>query len=695
MKNIKLVSILLFMSFYVMSQSIDWEQEFHDGYGNPLFTGGMSYSNPCFADIDNDGDYDCFMGCDAGTIIFYENTGSASSAEWHYVTNKYNDIYFPQISKSNVSFVDIDNDGDLDMFFGGGTGSNETGIFYYRNDGNANDPDWVFVTDKYMNIETNPTSIYNYCKTTFADMDNDGDFDLLFGNYKKDIYYENVGDAENPDFILADDDYFDFGGIGYWNFHNPTFTDIDGDEDYDCFIGTTNTHFLFFENTGSPETAVWNLVTEEYIDITSGEQPAPAFCDLDNDQDYDMFIGLNNGKNLFYENNSIYPGFEWIYVTDNPITLDIGFNSNIAFADIYGNDLPSLFINKTGLDLNNNRISEYKNSGTQAEPLWNLETTSFFNIHYPDDWINSLCFADIDNDMDLDLFIGLGFDNKIMVHYNLGDSENPDFDSTGVAAFQFEPAGNIMFNPALVDIDADMDLDMFISAQESVMGYDAMIWFYENTGTPELPAWELGYMMASQWGKLAFMDEDGDGDLDVLYSGYLELFQEHDSLYLYENTGDIYNPEFNLANTNYLPVEMKYFSTITLYDTDNDNDPDLYLGGDKGGIYYYKNKGLIQTIEDHTGNLTGHLSFTCYPNPASISDELTIEFVLEKQEEVCIKLYNEPGRELRIIMKATLKAGKHNINWPVKSAGITYPGIYFLYLRTGTETNTKKVIIKQ
>ena len=76
-----------------------------------------------------------------------------------------------------------------------------------------------------------------------------------------------------------------------------------------------------------------------------------------------------------------------------------------------------------------NYITEFINTGTAQEPLWQPFTTSFFNIHYPDDWINSICFADIDNDMDLDLFIGFGFNGNIMFHENTGDPFNPQFDS--------------------------------------------------------------------------------------------------------------------------------------------------------------------------------------------------------------------------------------------------------------------------
>lgn len=688
MKKINLLLAFCFLSFFSFTQSIDWEQVVHDNSGRPLFTGGMSYSNPTFVDIDNDGDNDCFIGCSKGSIIYYKNIGTADSAIWHFVTSNYNNINIPEISKSNVTFADIDADNDYDMFFGGGRSTNETGIYFYRNDGDANTPDWVFVSDKYMGIETNPTSIYNYCKTTFADMDNDGDMDLLFGNYNKDIYYENIGTAQNPDFILGNSDYFNFGYLGYWNFHNPTFIDIDNDNDFDCFVGTSGSHFLFFENIGTPEAAVWNLVTEHYIEVDNNENVAPSFCDIDGDQDLDMFIGLTSGKVLSYLDQSS----DWVYIGDNIFTIDIGFNSNITIADIYGNNKPSLFMVEGVMGFMDNYITEFINTGTAQEPLWQPFTTSFFNIHYPDDWINSICFADIDNDMDLDLFIGFGFNGNIMFHENTGDPFNPQFDSIGVAAITFNPDYSAMFNPVLVDIDADGDLDMYISAQESVGGYEAMIWYYKNEGTPEQADWQFGYSQSAQWGKIAFMDEDGDGDLDAFYSGHIEPLQIHDSLYLYENTGDIYIPDFNLTNTNYLPINIDMFSALTFYDTDFDSDIDLFLGGNNGGLFYFENKGFIQNVIDPLFPIDNNV-LNCYPVPFKSASEITIDYSIKENSDLDISIINSKGQIINILNEKNIPAGKYSTKWyGEESQGFNTPGIYFCRLIIGKSIIVKKIV---
>ncbi len=694
MKKSFLVLIIWSLFQSAFTQSVLWEKVIHDDFGNPLFAGGMSFASPSFVDIDNDGDLDCFSGGKAGRIIFFENTGTPDSAQWRFVTSKYGGIDIPGISKSNVTFVDIDADGDPDMFIGGERSSNDTGIYFYKNDGTPDEPVWVFVSNQYQGIQTNPNTIFNYCKPTFADMDNDGDLDLLFGNYKTDIYYENVGDAQNPDFILTDPDYFDFGALGYWNYNNPVLVDIDDDGDYDCFLGASNTHFVFLENIGTPEEAAWYLVTEEYIDLPGySDNLVPEFCDIDNDQDLDLYVGFSNGKVLVYSNETQTNVPQWEYRGDNPFTIDIGYNSNICFADIYGNKKPSLFFIETGLDISNNFIIEYQNTGTTFEPTWELKTATFFNIHYTNDWINALYFADIDNDNDLDLFIGLGFSNQIMFHENTGDPFVPQFNEVGVVALEFNDMFNIMFNPVLVDIDADYDLDMYISAQETVMGYDPVIWFYKNTGTPTEPVWEFEYSDNAVWGKLAFMDEDGDGDLDAFYSGYMELFQMHDSIYFYENIGDIHNPAFSLKSLNYLPDPFENFSTIVFYDTDNDNDMDMYLGGDRGGLCFYENQGPAQHIGAEDNTMKKNYFLNCFPVPFSVLSGLEIEYSVSEKADVRISIVNSQLRYIDILSEKNVLPGNYSLHWnDMHLIGFDRPGIYFVRLYIGDKTILKKII---
>ena len=105
-----------------------------------------SYAKPVFIDIDNDGDHDLFIGNSSGKIYCYRNDGDASNPIWTFVTDNYNSIDVGSYAKP--AFIDIDNDGDYDLFIGNFSGQ----IYYYGNDGDASNPSWVYITDNYNSI---------------------------------------------------------------------------------------------------------------------------------------------------------------------------------------------------------------------------------------------------------------------------------------------------------------------------------------------------------------------------------------------------------------------------------------------------------------------------------------------------------------------------------------------------------------
>src|SRR5690606_23800485 len=87
--------------------------------------------------IDNDGDFDAFIGAFDGTIRFYLNTGNNNSPAFIEQTGGSNPFHGVDVGYySSPAFVDIDNDGDFDAFIGEHFGT----IKYYRNTGNNSNP---------------------------------------------------------------------------------------------------------------------------------------------------------------------------------------------------------------------------------------------------------------------------------------------------------------------------------------------------------------------------------------------------------------------------------------------------------------------------------------------------------------------------------------------------------------------------
>jgi large repetitive protein len=358
------------------------------------------YSVPTFADMDDDGDMDLFVGTKYDGLKYYENTGTASEAVFEYASDPQ---YLSEVNFGNnlaPDLADLDNDGDYDVFVGNYFGQ----IRYYNNEGTASSPD--FVPNEPINIGYNAS-------VDFVDIDNDGDYDAFGGEYNGSItFMRNDGSAGSPDFRIITDINNPFQGDSVTKQPKPAFVDIDGDGDFDLFFGNADGEMLYYENAGTANTA--NFVKREgaefpFDGVDAGDGANPAFVDIDDDGDMDAFIGVSNGEVKFYLNNgdanvplfveqtganNPLDGISWLMVNSYPAP---------EFADVDGDGDYDLILGSKYEELR-----FFENTGTAVDPEFTeqLEENNPFQVDSTGSSYLDPAFVDIDGDDDLDLFFG-------------------------------------------------------------------------------------------------------------------------------------------------------------------------------------------------------------------------------------------------------------------------------------------------
>ena len=242
-----------------------------------------------FADLDNDGDYDLINGATGAT-------GASNNIFRNVGSGFFNDVTPPAMgtradpTRALLAF-DMDRDGDLDLFgvtgwMGSGDPPSERNEVY-RNDGNQQ---WTEVTSGAL--YTAPAGQ----GATDTDFDGDGDVDIIAANRDGDLnVLRNDGTGA---FTAVDPDSI---GIIHNAFSGVTAADVDNDGDLDLLLvgldGTETVGFLY-RNRGQDMFDFLRAFTD--INGYMG-----GFADLDNDGDLDLvFAGddlayLNDGTGAF------------------------------------------------------------------------------------------------------------------------------------------------------------------------------------------------------------------------------------------------------------------------------------------------------------------------------------------------------------------------------------------------------------
>ena len=564
--------------------------EVRDASGTPYdhpFLGGLNLPRPQFLDIDGDADLDLFVQEVTGQLMFFEHVGTPEEPQYVWRTDHYQDLDIGEWYR----FIDLDEDGDYDLL--------GEQIFsyvrFFRNEGTPQQPSFSLAVDSLRDNNGEPIFVDRQNIPNLTDLDCDGLMDLFIGRVDGTVvHYESVGmdEAQLPRFKFVTDRFEDIeivAQIGTLHGANTMFfKDIDNDGDKDLFWGDFfEPGVLLIRNTGTCASPVLrddptSFPLENPVS-TSGYND-PLFADIDADGDEDLFLGVLGGA--FNPNATAADNFYFLEAEDDQFALrtqrfltgiDVGSESIPAFADLDADgDLDMLLTNKIAWDdFNTGRIFHFENQGTPEQPAFQLIGTLGItgSYHY------APALADLDADGDLDMLLGT-WNDDVRFYRNNGTATAPDFAEEGMAAELTRGSNSA---PALVDIDADGDLDLFVGESSGELN------FYRNTGTPQAPTFTLETdkydgIDAGRRSFPTFFDFDRDGDQDMI------LGREALGVLYYRNDGTPQEPAFVPDSTFSLPVQV--FSTPTLADIDTDGDADFFTGTAGGGVLFYMNRRI-------------------------------------------------------------------------------------------------------
>ncbi len=189
-------------------------------------------------------------------------------------------------SVSLATFVDVDNDGWLDLFaVASGTGR------LFRNTGTGRFED--------VTARAGPFDTRGARHAVFVDLDHDGDLDLLLTGTETRLVYRNNLDGTFTEYGER------MGLAGRGDARSTRFADFDGDGRIDILISHANASDALFRNLGGGRftdvSATSGIATSGIA--TSGGSGAAAVGDYDNDGAFDIFVASLGGEPVLWRNN--------------------------------------------------------------------------------------------------------------------------------------------------------------------------------------------------------------------------------------------------------------------------------------------------------------------------------------------------------------------------------------------------------
>jgi hypothetical protein len=332
----------------------------------------------------------------------------------------------------------------------------------------------------------------------FIDFDNDGNLDLYVSSDPQDILYHNNGDGTFDDVTAKSGIEVLGDGIGI------AFGDYDNDGDPDIYIPVNDGLDIFYQNEGG--NLFRDITGASRIDNPSRARGA-SFADFNLDGLLDICV-INEGAPIILYRNKNGRFFE-------DVTNQVGLANNgpgrcCIWGDYDNDGDQDIYVTNKGIP---NKL--YRN-----DVIGFKDVTDIAGVEGSGDSTGS-AFADYDNDGNLDLFVG---GNKTcFLYHNNGDGT---FSNVADIAGIVNPGEAC--TPTFADFDNDGDLDLYLSVWKG----KSILYSNNGDGTFTDITEQVGMGAVGNGWSATAGDYDNDGNIDI-YASYTTR-----SNILYKNMGN-------------------------------------------------------------------------------------------------------------------------------------------------------------
>ncbi len=595
---------------------------------------GPNTQTGTWLDYDNDGDLDFYVGTGANDSngpeinhLFRNDTGILVEVTSATVGTWLDDLDFSLASTA----ADFDNDGDIDIF----EGTDNQGSYHnhlYENNG-----DGTFTE----NLSTTLSDSGFARSGAFADMDNDGDMDLMLGREGPNFLYKNNGSSNGWMEILCKGDgtSVNNSAIGALVKVNATIGGINYTQIRDVSAETgrgshnmLRTHFGMGNATSAANITVrWpgpgtttsytdmpldKIMVYKYAALTGTASVIPA-------QNFMYLIGSTGAAVDFTSNTATSAGTLTITRT-NSDPGSVGYSGTATAPD----------------------ASTITPNSVATEHYWTISQTGLTG--------NFTCEVYLD----LNGLTGITNPDKLVILKRANSS-------TAWTPLNALRIGNTLYSNASVS-----------SFSEFAIGYNSA----DQSLPVELVSFnaarlesgiQLQWQTASELENVGFILERSLSEDD----GFTEIasYRSDDALRGQGNSSRSHN--YNYIDHAVVPG-TEYFYRLS----------DISIDGMRA---YH---GVVKATDINI--ISNFVLWPTYPNPFNPSTHIRIEMP-GSGNRVVINVYNALGELIRTIHNGTLSAGIHNFSWNGKNSrgAAQASGVYILRAQNGVQIQTQKMLL--